>query len=156
MNNRETNKKDVRNKTQLSSLPLRPAWIPTQIPNKSYMQEPIMGNTFLPNSGYVHSGYQAAIQGTTLPQANRSTIHPHPIPIHPTQVSTTSYTAQKSTRQGPGGPVRCGYSDCPYSGYPKDVEVHRMDRHLVFPPGYKPQKGPPDGEIGFVLLIHAL
>jgi hypothetical protein len=62
----------------------------------------------------------------------------------------------RSFREGPGGPVRCGHTGCPYSGYAKDVEIHKMDRHLIFPPGYKHRKGPPDGDIGYVNLAMSL
>ncbi|KAG9104562.1 hypothetical protein FRC06_001342 [Ceratobasidium sp. 370] len=35
------------------------------------------------------------------------------------------------------GPVRCGHEGCLFAGSPKEVEVHKMDRHLIFPPGWE-------------------
>ncbi|KAG8825777.1 hypothetical protein FRC19_010541 [Serendipita sp. 401] len=90
--------------------------------------------------GYVHSGYQSAIGNLFhSPQyfANTSVSQAHP-PL----------PRIRPPKFGPGGPIQCGNPGCPYSGYPKDVEIHRMDRHLIFPPGYKPEKGPPDGDLG--------
>lgn len=89
------------------------------------------------STGYVHSGYQAAIGGTKYPPNRQTgTIQSHSSP------------PMRPPRLGPGGPIQCGNPGCPYSGYAKDVEIHRMDRHLIFPPGYKPTKGPPDADVG--------
>ncbi|KAH7344983.1 hypothetical protein B0J17DRAFT_624239 [Rhizoctonia solani] len=38
------------------------------------------------------------------------------------------------------GPVRCGHEGCLFAGTHKEVEVHKMDRHLIFPPGWQ-EKG---------------
>ncbi|CAE6470593.1 unnamed protein product [Rhizoctonia solani] len=38
------------------------------------------------------------------------------------------------------GPVRCGFEGCLFAGTHKEVEVHKMDRHLIFPPGWQ-EKG---------------
>ena len=35
------------------------------------------------------------------------------------------------------GPVRCGHEGCMFAGSHKEVEVHKMDRHLIFPPGWQ-------------------
>jgi hypothetical protein len=35
------------------------------------------------------------------------------------------------------GAVRCGHEGCLFAGSHKDVEVHKMDRHLIFPPGWQ-------------------
>ncbi|KAF8761530.1 Nuclear fragile X mental retardation-interacting protein 1 (NUFIP1) [Rhizoctonia solani] len=36
-----------------------------------------------------------------------------------------------------GGPVKCGHEGCLFTGTQKEVEVHKMDRHLIFPPGWQ-------------------
>lgn len=105
-------------------------------------------------AGYVHSGYQAALQG---PISDISTLQSNHWSRNASSAVATNYTPNairncKPLRYGPGGPIRCSYPGCSYSGYTKDVEVHRMDRHLIFPPGYKAKKGPPDGEIGLVFF----
>lgn len=35
------------------------------------------------------------------------------------------------------GPARCGHEGCMFAGSHKEVEVHKMDRHLIFPPGWQ-------------------
>ncbi|KAG8712765.1 hypothetical protein FRC09_019495, partial [Ceratobasidium sp. 395] len=35
------------------------------------------------------------------------------------------------------GPARCGHEGCLFAGSHKEVEVHKMDRHLIFPPGWE-------------------
>lgn len=106
-----------------------------------------------PTTGYVHSGYQAAIHGSAAKATtSQQNTWSHPT-ARPTPISNShgSLGTSRPPRYGPGGPVRCSYPDCPYSGYTKDVEIHRMDRHLIFPPGYKHKNGPPDGEIGLAI-----
>ncbi|CAE7225630.1 unnamed protein product [Rhizoctonia solani] len=43
------------------------------------------------------------------------------------------------------GPVRCGHGECLFSGTHREVEVHKMDRHLIFPPGWQ-EKGKGKGK----------
>jgi hypothetical protein len=38
------------------------------------------------------------------------------------------------------GTCRCTYQDCNFIGSAKSLEVHRMDRHLIYPPGWKERK----------------
>ena len=107
-------------------------------------------------AGYVHSGYQAAIQGNS-PHVNQA-LQPDFRPQHsPFMQNGTNYVPNifaRPPRLGPGGPVRCSYPGCEYSGYAKGVEIHKMDRHLIFPPGYKPSKSAPDADVGLVFLRH--
>lgn len=35
------------------------------------------------------------------------------------------------------GNARCTYKDCAFMGSQKALEIHRMDRHLIYPPGYR-------------------
>ncbi|CAE6469864.1 unnamed protein product [Rhizoctonia solani] len=35
------------------------------------------------------------------------------------------------------GPVKCGHEGCLFAGTHEEVEVHKMDRHLIFPPGWQ-------------------
>lgn len=35
------------------------------------------------------------------------------------------------------GHERCNYKDCTFSGSSKSVEIHKMDRHLIYPPGWQ-------------------
>ncbi|KAJ3568791.1 hypothetical protein NP233_g5474 [Leucocoprinus birnbaumii] len=57
----------------------------------------------------------------------------------------TSNTPRQSSGNGswyqPGN-LRCTYSGCSFSGSKKSVEIHMMDRHLIYPPGWaKKNKG---------------
>jgi hypothetical protein len=105
-------------------------------------------------AGYVHSGYQAAIQGNSLNvnQALQPDFHPQHRPFMQNGTNYVPNTFARPPRSGPGGPVRCSYPGCEYSGYAKGVEIHKMDRHLLFPPGYKPPKSAPDADVGLVFL----
>ena len=35
------------------------------------------------------------------------------------------------------GNVKCTYKGCTFTGSRKSVEIHNMDRHLIYPPGWK-------------------
>lgn len=56
-------------------------------------------------------------------------------------------------------PARCGHEGCMLAGSYKEVEVHKMDRRLIFPPGWqenelrgkrKRDKGEEEGEDVYV------
>ncbi|KAF9015264.1 hypothetical protein BDQ17DRAFT_1340758 [Cyathus striatus] len=38
------------------------------------------------------------------------------------------------------GNIRCGYTSCSFVGSAKSVEIHRMDRHLIYPSGWEKRK----------------
>lgn len=38
------------------------------------------------------------------------------------------------------GHSRCTYKDCTFTGSQKSVEIHMMDRHLIYPPGWDKRK----------------
>ncbi|KAH7100184.1 nuclear fragile X mental retardation-interacting protein 1-domain-containing protein [Auriculariales sp. MPI-PUGE-AT-0066] len=58
----------------------------------------------------------------------------------------TNYGAGPSSRTsygnsyGQGGGSRCTHSGCSFAGSAKTVEIHMMDRHLIYPPGYMHKK----------------
>jgi len=35
------------------------------------------------------------------------------------------------------GDLKCNYKDCRFTGSQKSVETHKMDRHLIYPPGWE-------------------
>ena len=39
------------------------------------------------------------------------------------------------------GSDRCRQPGCSFTGSAKSVEIHMMDRHLIYPPGHKKEKG---------------
>ncbi|KAJ3737136.1 hypothetical protein DFJ43DRAFT_988786 [Lentinula guzmanii] len=50
-----------------------------------------------------------------------------------------SFGPANSTWYQPGN-NRCSYKNCTFTGSAKSVETHRMDRHLIYPPGWDKRK----------------
>ena len=65
----------------------------------------------------------AYTSGFTIPSNNRNQIHPHLM----------------STWYQPGS-TRCFHPGCKFVGSNRSVEIHMMDRHLIFPPGWDKRK----------------
>lgn len=67
-----------------------------------------------------------------------------PLPGYASQSASTEYTAsipyQAPTRWHQPGSIRCSKQGCQFSGSQKAVEVHMMDRHLIYPPGWEKRK----------------
>jgi hypothetical protein len=118
----------------------------------------------LPGASYTNTNYYASLQSAysgggpsisgqqqrSAPILNMQISSAYPRPYSTPQPPPPS----RPIRHGPGGPYRCAHPGCPWSGpTPKALEIHKMDRHLIFPPGWKPRKGPPDGEGGYALLL---
>ena len=128
-----------------------------QRPNVAW--NPLAGS--LPRASYANSNYYASLQSAYGEECLYPSNQQQRSASIPNRQSSSAYprvdSASQPTppirpfRQGPGGPHRCAHSGCPWSGpTPKALEIHKMDRHLIFPPGWKPRKGPPDGEGGYV------
>ena len=114
----------------------------------------------LPQASYANSNYYASLQPSYDGRGLYLSSQQQRIASIPNRQTSSAYprvdSASQPTppirpfRQGPGGPHRCAHSGCPWSGpTPKALEIHKMDRHLIFPPGWKPRKGVPDGEGGY-------
>ena len=57
------------------------------------------------------------------------------------QTSQTAYpSASFQPRPHPKGAHKCTYGQCTFSGSKKAVEIHMMDRHLIYPPDYNRNK----------------
>ncbi|XP_006454996.1 hypothetical protein AGABI2DRAFT_239532 [Agaricus bisporus var. bisporus H97] len=54
--------------------------------------------------------------------------------------STPHQYAQRSTSSYNMGNARCTYQGCSFTSSPKSVEIHMMDRHLIYPPGWEKHK----------------
>ena len=55
------------------------------------------------------------------------------------------------------GSSRCTYSGCAFTGSPNSLEIHMMDRHLIYPQGWHARKRQSDWDAdpslkGYVLL----
>jgi hypothetical protein len=125
-----------------SSLPLRPQWTAPQqqqpYPNPAAMQNYFQQSAY--SSHYAQAYMQA--QG----------IQPAPLPLHAstrgayTQSGPSSRPSNNTARQPRNaqptgswyqpGHSRCSYKNCRFTGAPKALEIHMMDRHLIFPPGW--------------------
>ncbi|CAE6425069.1 unnamed protein product [Rhizoctonia solani] len=81
------------------------------------------------------SAYHYGLQGIAVPQPTQITV---PSPGFSGNQPMTSLVPLHMRNRG--GPVKCGYEGCPFTGVHKEVEVHKMDRHLIFPPGWQ-EKG---------------
>jgi len=78
-----------------------------------------------------NSGHQvpSSIRGRGQGQGHRT--QASNIPRQPIQ--------QRGTWYQPGD-SRCTYHSCSFSGSSKAVEIHMMDRHLIYPPGWVQKK----------------
>ena len=113
----------------------------------------------------------------------RTLNNPYNIPAYPQPVSSQGYTysstynlppvASSSTsrnvhppRRAPpahwysSGSSRCTYPGCAFTGSPKSVEIHMMDRHLIYPPGWHARQRQSDWDAdpslkGYVLVTVA-
>ncbi|KAJ3757354.1 hypothetical protein EV360DRAFT_46189 [Lentinula raphanica] len=56
-----------------------------------------------------------------------------------TRVRIPSYSSVNSSWYQTGN-IRCTYKNCPFTGSAKSVEIHKMDRHLIYPPGWEKRK----------------
>jgi hypothetical protein len=54
---------------------------------------------------------------------------------HKPQTGFAPHHVQHGTSWYKPGNARCTYQGCCFSGSPKSVEIHMMDRHLIYPPG---------------------
>ena len=53
-----------------------------------------------------------------------------------TPPSTSTFASTFQPRPRPKGMHKCTYDQCTFSGSQKAVEIHMMDRHLIYPPNY--------------------
>ena len=60
----------------------------------------------------------------------------------PTQTAPSTSTSASTFQPRPRhkGTHRCTYDQCTFSGSQKAVEIHMMDRHLIYPPNYNNSK----------------
>jgi len=54
--------------------------------------------------------------------------------------SNSSSASTFQSRPRTQGTHRCTYDQCTFSGSPKAVEIHMMDRHLIYPPNHNKNK----------------
>lgn len=89
-----------------------------------------LSSTYDPRAGSYNSPY---FQGLNPPSSGRGRGQGHSsqAPRQHTQQNSSWYQA---------GNARCIHPRCSFSGSPKSVEIHMMDRHLIYPPGWDKAK----------------
>ncbi|KAF7310977.1 Nuclear fragile X mental retardation-interacting protein 1 [Mycena chlorophos] len=91
-----------------------------------------------PFNSYHSSHYVAAYQPQPMPSTSRASLPAHVAPPsrpRPSQPSSVWYQP---------GSVRCTHKTCTFTGSKHSVEIHMMDRHLIFPPGWDARNKKPE------------
>ncbi|KAG8691867.1 hypothetical protein FRC11_007226 [Ceratobasidium sp. 423] len=81
------------------------------------------------------NAYYYGQQGISMSQPTQITVPSPGFSRYQPMASLVPLHMRNST-----GPVKCGHEGCLFAGTHKEVEVHKMDRHLIFPPGWQ-EKG---------------
>jgi hypothetical protein len=95
------------------------------------------------SNAYAYSSHyaQAYIQANTGMPSTSQVVHHQPIglPPNPYLNHTTSIPmpARNLPMRANPGDQRCTYKECTFVGSRKALEIHRMDRHLIYPPGWE-------------------
>jgi hypothetical protein len=101
------------------------------------------------NSHYVQAYSQASANVSVMNHASCSTgpnsnFNPHLVNSTPTSGTLkTSFLDSKSFWYQSGN-NRCNQQGCTFFGSHKSVEIHMMDRHLIYPSGWEKRKKKPD------------
>ncbi|KZT30493.1 hypothetical protein NEOLEDRAFT_13131 [Neolentinus lepideus HHB14362 ss-1] len=106
-----------------------------------YYQSPQYSQAYLNAVGATLSG--TTPQGYTL--SSTYVAGPSNHPSGPTLRSAQDSQLRPSRPPSTGswyqpGNERCTYRDCQFTGSKKSVEIHMMDRHLIYPPGWQKRK----------------
>ena len=95
------------------------------------------------NSHYVQAYLQASANVSVVNHANSSTDpNSNTYLVNNTPASgalKTSFLDSKSFWYQPGK-NRCNQQGCTFFGSYKSVEIHKMDRHLIYPSGWEKRK----------------
>ncbi|EIM92196.1 uncharacterized protein STEHIDRAFT_106788 [Stereum hirsutum FP-91666 SS1] len=87
-----------------------------------------------PSSGYGHNAFRNNV-GSGAGRGARGTGQQH----HHQQQRPQHQQQQQTNWFSPGG-ARCKHPGCMFAGSAKAVEIHMMDRHLIYPPGWDKKK----------------
>ena len=116
----------------------------------SQQQNPIPMTTpegYSISSTYNANGYQAQPQTqqsyNRTEQNYRGRARPHPRGGAGRGSSFGRTQHQQAHWYEPGND-RCTYEQCNFTGSKKSVEIHMMDRHLIYPPGWENRRRKPD------------
>ena len=84
----------------------------------------------------VSSHYAQAYLQNTLGGFHQQVQTPQTAPSSYTPPSTSTF----QPRSRPKGTHKCTHGQCTFSGSKKAVEIHMMDRHLIYPPDHNKGK----------------
>ena len=94
------------------------------------------------NSHYVQAYLQASGNVSVMNNASSSNgnFNPHLVNNNPASGTLkTSFLDSKSFWYQSGN-SRCSQQGCTFFGSQKSVEIHKMDRHLIYPSGWEKRK----------------
>lgn len=116
-----------------------------------------------PHSYYVSSHYaQAYMQAAPMPSQGNINISQSQYYTPTAGLNhSQSFSSRPSASWAQPGNTRCKQQGCAFTGSPKSVEIHMMDRHLIYPAGWEKRKRKPDWDAdpslkGYVLLSRLL
>ncbi|KAF8640493.1 hypothetical protein AX17_000155 [Amanita inopinata Kibby_2008] len=104
------------------------------------------------SSHYAHALARASYPATTTDGYSLSSTYnpapgsqPHPLTLS-RQSSNHRFPPrpQQAISWYQSGNQRCSYHGCTFIGARKSVEIHMMDRHLIYPPGWEKHKKKPE------------
>jgi hypothetical protein len=76
------------------------------------------------------------ISSTYDPHQHRPALIDHSRSQHQFKPKYSQHTPQIAHWHQPGN-CRCTHNGCTFVGSAKSLEIHRMDRHLIYPPGWE-------------------
>lgn len=85
---------------------------------------------------YVSSHYAQAYMQNAAPAATQQAQYYMPTP----GAGPSNFPRPPSSQWAQPGNVRCKQPGCSFTGSHKSVEIHMMDRHLIYPPGWENSK----------------
>ncbi|KAJ7225433.1 hypothetical protein GGX14DRAFT_638726 [Mycena pura] len=87
---------------------------------------------------YAQAYLQQAAAAAPTPQRYTLSCSLNPVPqeVRPQKTPSASWHQPGSSR--------CTYKTCTYFGSRQSVEIHMMDRHLIFPPGWEKRNNKPE------------
>jgi len=129
-----------------SSLPARPqqSSVPTSSSQNNSSTAPSHASYAQSSLYLTHSSHYAQAYAQQLVPTQAPFIVSSPIQNYDFQQNQFVGSSSQPVRHGswfqPGN-NRCTAQGCQFTGSAKSVETHMMDRHLIYPPGWKERNG---------------
>jgi len=102
-------------------------------------------NPYATHYTHAYRGQTAAttLDGYTLSSAFTARLN-QPLAPNRTAEPQRTFNAQYPAHWHQPGNDKCSYPGCTFTGSHKALEIHKMDRHLIYPPGWGKRKQKPD------------